>query len=113
MTVPASTQFYLTYSFLLELGWGFRPELRLASESVHEPSGAHGVLRLNRPAASTTVPAMKKSILLVLALSVVVMALVSCASNSYDDPFRVNTEPTTPAYHEPAPAHSNIGGVPE
>jgi len=72
---------------------------------------AHGVLRLNCPAASTTVPAMKKSIILVSALSVVVMALVSCASN-YDDPFRVNTEPTTPAYHEAAPAHDNIGGTP-
>jgi hypothetical protein len=47
-----------------------------------------GVLRLNCPAASTTVPAMKKSIILVSALSVVVMALVSCASNSDVDPFR-------------------------
>ena len=63
------------------------------------------------PAASTTVPAMKKSIILVSALSVVVMALVSCASN-YDDPFRVNTETTTPEYHEAAPAHVNIGGTP-
>ena len=72
---------------------------------------AHGVLRLNCPAASPTVPAMKKSIILVSALSVVVMALVSCASN-YDDPFRVNTETTTPEYHEAAPAHVNIGGTP-
>ena len=71
---------------------------------------AHGVLRLNCAAASTTVPAMKRSIILVSALSVVVMALVSCAS-PYDDPFRVNTEPTTPEYHEPAPAHDNIGGT--
>src|SRR5215469_15244088 len=72
---------------------------------------AHGVLRLNCPAASTTVPAMKKSIILVSALSVVVMALVSCASNSDVDPYRVNTEPTTPAYHEAAPAHvSHITG---
>jgi hypothetical protein len=55
---------------------------------------------------------MKKSIILVSALSVVVMALVSCASN-YDDPFRVNTEPTTPEYHEAAPAHRNIGGTPD
>src|SRR6478735_12361772 len=61
---------------------------------------AHGVLRLNCPAASTTVLAMKKSIILVSALSVVVMALVSCASNSYEDPFRARTEPTTPEYHE-------------
>ena len=72
---------------------------------------AHGVLRLNCPAASTTVPAMKKSIILVSALSVAVMALVSCASNSYDDPFRARTEPTTPEYHEAAPAHDQIGGV--
>jgi len=56
---------------------------------------------------------VKKSIILVSALSVVVMALVSCASNSYDDPFRARTEPTTPEYHEPAPAHHNIGGTPE
>jgi len=73
---------------------------------------AHGVLRLNCPAASTTVPAMKKSIILVSALSVVVMALVSCASHSDVDPFRVPAETTTP-YHEPAPAHDNIGGVPD
>jgi hypothetical protein len=72
---------------------------------------AHGVLRLNCPAASTTVPVMKKSIILVLALSVVVMALVSCASNSNVDPFRVNTEKTPPPYQEPAPAHDNIGGT--
>jgi hypothetical protein len=72
---------------------------------------AHGVLRLNCPAASTTVPAMKKSIILVSALSVVVMALVSCASNSNVDPFRVNTEKTPPPYQEPAPAHDNIGGT--
>jgi len=72
---------------------------------------AHGVLRLNCPAASTTVPAMKKSIILVSALSVVVMALVSCASDSDVDPFRARTEPTTPDYHEPAPAHvSHITG---
>src|SRR5712691_7966391 len=74
---------------------------------------AHGVLRLNCPAASTTVPAMKKSIILVSALSVVVMALVSCASDSDVDPFRARTEPTTPDYHEPAPAHHNIGGTPD
>jgi len=65
---------------------------------------AHGVLRLNCAAASTTVPAMKKSIILVSALSVVVMALVSCASDSDVDPFRARTEPTTPDYHEPSPA---------
>src|SRR5438046_10462876 len=73
---------------------------------------AHGVLRLNCPAASTTVPAMKKPIILVSALSVVVMALVSCASNSDVDHFRARTERTTPEYHEPAPAHHNIGGTP-
>ena len=73
---------------------------------------AHGVLRLNCPAASTTVPAMKKSIILVSALSVVVMALVSCASDSDVNPYRVNTDTTTTTpYHEPAPAHGNIGGV--
>jgi hypothetical protein len=70
----------------------------------------HSVLRLNSPAASTTVPAMKKSIILVSALSVVVMALVSCATHSDADPFRVQADTTTP-YHEPAPAHQNIGGV--
>jgi hypothetical protein len=73
----------------------------------------HGVLRLNCPAVSTTVPAMKKPIILVSALSVVMMALVSCASDSDVDPFRVNMNPTTPTYHEPAPAHSNIGGTPD
>jgi hypothetical protein len=56
---------------------------------------------------------MKKSIILVSALSVVVMALVSCASDSNDNPFRVNTEPTAPVYHEAAPAHTNIGGTPD
>jgi hypothetical protein len=54
---------------------------------------------------------MKKSIILVSALSVLVMALVSCASNSNVDPFRVNTEKTPPPYQEPAPAHDNIGGT--
>ena len=73
---------------------------------------AHGVLRLNCPAASTTVPAMKKSIILVSALSVVVMALDSCASHSDVDPFQVQAEKTAP-YQEPAPAHGNIGGVPD
>ncbi|MGB9157077.1 MAG: hypothetical protein WCB20_11335 [Chthoniobacterales bacterium] len=56
---------------------------------------------------------MKKSIILVSALSVVVMALVSCASDSNVDPFRVNTEKKPPPYQEPAPAHDNIGGVPD
>jgi hypothetical protein len=71
----------------------------------------HGVLRLNCPAASTTVSAMKKSIILVSALSVVVMALVSCASNSDVDPFRVGTDKTTPT-REAAPAHqSHITGM--
>ena len=72
---------------------------------------AHGVLRLNCPASSTKIPAMKKSIILVATLSVVVVALVSCASDSDVDPFRARTEPTTPDYHEPAPAHvSHITG---
>jgi hypothetical protein len=53
---------------------------------------------------------MKKSIIRVSALSVVVMALVSCASDSNVDPYRVRTETTTP-YQEPAPAHEHIGGV--
>jgi hypothetical protein len=61
---------------------------------------------LNRPPASTTVPAMKKSIILVSALSVVVMALDSCASHS-DDPFRVVPADTTAPYYEPAPSHSH------
>jgi hypothetical protein len=70
----------------------------------------HGVLRLNCPAASTTVPAMKKSIILVSALSVVVMALVSCASDSDVDPARVRFDTTTPT-QEAAPAHrSHISG---
>jgi hypothetical protein len=56
---------------------------------------------------------MKKSIILVSGLSVAVMALVSCASNSYEDPLRARTEPTTPEYHEAAPPHHNIGGTPD
>jgi hypothetical protein len=46
---------------------------------------------------------MKKSILLISALSVVVMALVSCASDS----------DTTPAAttQEAAPAHTHMGGM--
>jgi uncharacterized lipoprotein YbaY len=48
---------------------------------------------------------MKKSIILVSALSVVVMALVSCASDS-DDPFRVRPDTTTPT-QEAAPAHQS------
>ena len=56
---------------------------------------------------------MKKSIILVSALSVVAMALVSCAGNSDDDPYRVDTEPKPAPYHEPAPAHTNIGGTPD
>jgi hypothetical protein len=67
---------------------------------------AHGVLRLNCLAASTTVPTMKKSIILVSALSVVVMALVSCASHSDVDPFQVHAEKTAP-YQEPAPSHTH------
>jgi hypothetical protein len=55
---------------------------------------------------------MKKSIILVSALSVMVMALVSCASDSNVDPFRASTEPTTPPpYSEAAPAHDHIGGM--
>jgi hypothetical protein len=49
---------------------------------------------------------MKKSIILVSGLSVVVMALVSCASDSDVDPFRVRADTTTP-YHQPAPAHQS------
>jgi hypothetical protein len=49
---------------------------------------------------------MKKSIILVSALSLVVMALVSCASHPEDDPFRVPAETKAP-YHEPAPAHQS------
>lgn len=72
---------------------------------------AHGVLRLKCLAASTTVPAMKKSIILVSALCVVVMALVSCASNSDADPFQVQAD-KAPEYHEAAPAHqSHISGM--
>jgi hypothetical protein len=65
---------------------------------------------LNRPPASTTVLAMKKSIILVSALSVAVMALDSCASHSDVDPFRVSADTTAP-YHEPAPpARDHISG---
>jgi hypothetical protein len=41
-----------------------------ASSTIPARFTAHGVLRLNCPAASTTVPAMKESIILVSALSV-------------------------------------------
>jgi hypothetical protein len=56
---------------------------------------------------------MKRSIILVSALSVVLMALVSCASDSDSDvnPYqaRMDTAPST--YHEAAPAHeSHITG---
>jgi hypothetical protein len=57
---------------------------------------------------------MKKSIILVSALSVLVMALVSCASDDSDGdlyPYRVNVNNTPPPYHEAAPAHDNIGGL--
>jgi hypothetical protein len=55
---------------------------------------------------------MKKSIILVSALSVVVMALVSCASDSNVDPYRAHYEPATPEYHEPAPPpHDHISGM--
>jgi hypothetical protein len=51
---------------------------------------------------------MKKSIILVSALSVVVMALVSCASDSdVVDPYRVNVDKTPPPYHEAAPSHTH------
>jgi hypothetical protein len=53
---------------------------------------------------------MKKSIILVATLSVVVVALVSCASDSDVDPLRVRNEAPAP-YHEAAPAHYNIGGT--
>ena len=56
--------------------------------------------RLNCLAASTKVPAMKKSIILVSALSVVAMALVSCASDSDVDPFRVRADTTTPTTNQ-------------
>ena len=48
--------------------------------------------------------AMKKSIILISALSVFVMALVSCASDS---------DTTTPnaTMQEAAPAHDHIGGM--
>jgi hypothetical protein len=85
--------------------------LEKCEEKVNKMGGRGGVLRLNCPEASTTVPAMKKSIILVSALSVVMMSLVSCASDSDVDPYRINTEKTPPAYHEAAPAHDNIGGL--
>jgi hypothetical protein len=55
---------------------------------------------------------MKKSIILVSALSVVVMALVSCASDSDVDPFRVHTDTTrTPAAPEAQPMPDHISGM--
>jgi hypothetical protein len=58
------------------------------------------------PAGLTIVPVMKKSIILVSALSVVVMVLVSCASSSDVDPYRVDPD-KAPVYHEAAPAHQS------
>jgi hypothetical protein len=49
---------------------------------------------------------MKKSIILVSALSLVVMALVSCASDSNVDPMRVREDAPT-RYQEAAPAHQS------
>jgi hypothetical protein len=57
-------------------------------------------------------PAMKKSIILVSALSVLMMALVSCASDSDVDPLRVRNDTTTRPAQEAAPAHeSHITGM--
>jgi hypothetical protein len=54
---------------------------------------------------------MKKSIILVSALSMLVMGLVSCASDSDVDPYRARMDTTAPRYSEPAPAHvSHITG---
>ncbi|HEU0207437.1 MAG TPA: hypothetical protein VFQ78_00520 [Candidatus Udaeobacter sp.] len=57
---------------------------------------------------------MKKSIIFVSALSVVVMALVSCASNSGGDPFRAGTDKRTPDVITPqaqAPPDHISGGM--
>jgi hypothetical protein len=77
--------------------------------SIQQSCTLYGARRyvIKLPGGVNDVPAMKKSIILVSTLSGVVMALVSCASDSDVDPFRVNTEPTTPVYHEPAPAHKS------
>jgi hypothetical protein len=48
--------------------------------------------------------AMKKSIILISALSVVAMALVSCASDS-------GTTTPNAATQQAAPAHDHIGGI--
>jgi hypothetical protein len=97
--------FCLTHSFSRNLVCVFTHQKIVAGFT------AHGVLRLNCRAASTTVPAMKKSIILVSALSVVVMALVSCASDSDVDPMRVRADTTGPT-QGPAPAHeSHITGM--
>jgi hypothetical protein len=54
---------------------------------------------------------MKKSIILFSALSMLVMGLVSCASDSDVDPYRARMDTTAPRYSEPAPAHvSHITG---
>ena len=70
-----------------------------------------GALRLNCQAASTTVPAMKKAIILVSALSIVVMALVSCASDSDVNPYQIGGD--TPSHDvravPPMPDHVTGG----
>ena len=86
--------------------------MRLLSSTQSARFYAYGVLRFELPGGVNDNACMKKSIILVSALSVVVMALVSCASDSDVDPFRA-TGPTTPVYHEAAPAHHNIGGTPD
>jgi len=75
-----------------------------ASENGRRLLWLTGLLRLNCPAGSTTVPAMKKSIILVSALSLVVMALVSCASDSDGDPNQVRVDRPPPT-QEAAPPH--------
>jgi len=75
--------------------------------SIQQSCTLYGARRyvIELPGGVNDVPAMKKSIILVSGLSVVVMALVSCASDSDGDPFRARMDTTTPTYHEPAPAH--------
>jgi hypothetical protein len=95
----------VTYSFLQNLVCALQHHKMVADFA------ARGVLRLNCPAASPTLPAMKKSIILVSALSILVMGLVSCASDADVDPYRARMEPSRPSYSEPAPAHiSHVTG---
>ena len=99
MMPESATPICLTYNILRNLVCAFH-----ASEHGCRLLRLTALCNLNCPAASTTVLAMKKSIILISALSVVAMALVSCASDS---------DTTTPnaTTQQAAPAHDHIGGA--